>query len=118
MSIVRRLEEQAVAERVEPFGHPGTMIARSLINGNEDLWNKGRLLGVNTLPKGCGVGWHVHEGDGEMYYIIQGEAEYNDNGNIVTLKPGDVTFTSSGEGHAMTNHNDEPVVFMALILFE
>ncbi len=118
MSIVRRLDEQNVEVKAGPFGAPGEMIARSLINGNEDLWNKGRLLSVNTLKKNCGVGWHVHEGDGEIYYILEGEAEYDDNGTKVSLKAGDMTITSAGEGHAITNLKDEPVVFLALILFE
>lgn len=118
MSIVRRLEEQNVVEKPGPFGAPGTMIARSLINGNEDLWDKGRLLSVNTLKKDCGVGYHVHEGDGEVYYILEGEAEYNDNGNVVTVKAGDVTITKAGEGHEIINRKDEPCVFLALILFD
>ena len=32
------------------------------------------------------------------------------------VKPGDVTFTPDGEGHAMTNTGDEDLVFMALII--
>ena len=46
------------------------------------------------------------------------EAEYNDNGTITTVKAGDITFTGPGEGHAIINRKDEPMSFMAIILYE
>lgn len=118
MSKIRRLEEQNVSERQAVQNGPGFMIGRSLIEGDTDMWNKGRLLSLNTLKKDCGVGYHVHQGDGEIYYIISGEAEYDDNGTITTVKAGDVTFTGPGEGHAITNRGDEDVQFLAIILYE
>lgn len=118
MSIVRRFEEQESVVKVGAQGGPGQMTAQKLINGDEDLLNKGRLLNVITLEPGSGVGYHVHEGDGEIYYIIEGSAEYNDNGEVVNIKEGDVTFTFPDEGHAITNVGDEPLRFVALIVYE
>lgn len=60
----------------------------------------------------------MHQGDGEIYVILSGEAEYNDNGTITTVKAGDITFTGPGEGHAIINRKDEPMSFMAIILYE
>ena len=119
MSIIRKFEEQPVIERPQPQNGPGVMITRNLIPGGDaDLWGKGRLFAINTLNKDCGVGWHMHEGDGEIYYILEGEAEYNDNGTVTTLKKGDVSFTFPGEGHSITNLKDEPMTFMAMIIYE
>ena len=50
--------------------------------------------------------------------MLSGEAEYNDNGTVTTIKAGDVTFTGDGEGHAITNYRDEPARFIALILYK
>ena len=99
-------------------GGPGYVKKTSLIEGNGDLFYAGRLFSHCVLDQDCGVGYHVHQGDGEIYYILKGEAEYNDNGNIVTLTAGDVTHTAPGEGHGITNRKAEPVEFIGLILFE
>ena len=45
-----------------------------------------------------------------------GEGELNDNGTITTLRAGDVSFTDSGEQHAIVNKGTEPLVFIGLIL--
>lgn len=118
MSIVRRLDEQEVDVKVGAQGGPGQISARKLANCDADLWNKGKLLNVITLEPGSGVGYHVHEGDGEVYYIIEGSAEYNDNGKVVAVNEGDVTFTFPGEGHAITNTGDVDLKFLALIMYE
>ena len=55
---------------------------------------------------------------GEAYYILSGTGEFNDNGTIVTVAAGDVTFTGAGEGHALKNTGTEPLEFIALIIYE
>ena len=49
--------------------------------------------------------------------MLSGIAEYSDNGRIVTLSAGDTAFCPDGEGHSIRNNNDEPVVFIALIIY-
>lgn len=117
MSWIRRSENLTTKDKIAVQDGPGHMIARSLIESDGELNRKGRLLARNTLEKDCGVGWHIHEGDTEIYIMLKGEAEYNDNGTVTTLHPGDVTFTGNGEGHSITNRKDEPVEFIALILY-
>lgn len=99
-------------------GGPGYIKRTDLIESNGDIFNSGRVFAHIVIEKDCGVGYHVHNGDGEIYYILKGEGEYNDNGNIVTVKPGDVTHTLPGEGHGIINRKDEPLEMIALILFE
>lgn len=71
-----------------------------------------------TLASHSSIGYHMHIGNGETYYILEGEALYNDNGEEYMIGPGDVTYTPNGKGHSMTNNSDVPVVFMALIADE
>jgi mannose-6-phosphate isomerase-like protein (cupin superfamily) len=117
MSWIRRNDERKRSESQAQNG-PGTMIRNSITESDGELLGKGRLFSENILKKDCGVGYHVHEGDAEIYLILSGEAEYSDNGTITALHPGDVTFTGPGEGHSITNRGDEPVYFIALILYE
>lgn len=66
----------------------------------------------------CEVGWHIHKGDGEVYYILKGEGEYNDNGTLVTVRPGDVAFVDDGEGHSLINRRNETLEAIALVLYK
>ena len=72
---------------------------------------------VNLLP-GEEVGYHIHTGEAESYYIISGVGEYSDNGTIVPVSAGTVTFTPSGEGHGIKNVGDEVLNFIALIVLD
>lgn len=118
MGWIKRADERTHFVQENAAGGPGHMITTQVIDSDEELLNKGRLFKENILEKNCGVGYHVHDGDAEIYVIQSGEAEYNDNGVIKTLRKGDVTFTAPGEGHSLTNKNDEPVKFIALIVYE
>ena len=79
-----------------------------------------RNLVVKQMFNGHGqaVGWHKHKGDGEVYYILKGEGEYNDNGTLVTVRPGDVAFVDDGEGHSLINRHDETLEAIALVLYK
>ena len=46
----------------------------------EELNNKGRLFANITLKPGCSIGFHMHENESELFYLMKGEALYNDNG--------------------------------------
>lgn len=99
-------------------GGPGAAKRLSLIEHNGDLYHSGRLFAHIVLEQGCGIGYHVHQGDGEIYYILKGEGVYNDNGKEVTVKSGAVTHTGPGEGHGITNLSAEPLELIGLILYE
>jgi len=97
-------------------GGDGSVKIEHLLTADE-LNNKGRLCAKITLEPGCSIGFHVHENEMESFHIISGEAEYDDNGETVTLHPGDTTHTSAGEGHAIKNKGGTSLEFIALILF-
>ncbi len=98
-------------------GGNGGIHFKRIIESPEQLYSKGSVFSVITLEKGCDVGWHIHKGDGEYYYVLSGEAEYSDNGNIVTLSAGDTAFCPDGEGHYVANRSDEPLVLLALVIY-
>ena len=70
-----------------------------------------------TLEPGCSLGFHMHYGESETYYILTGEGEYNDNGTSWRhVKAGDITFTPDGRGHGLANTGNTDLVFMARII--
>ncbi len=96
----------------------GTVEITNFIQGPEELCNKGRMFSKVTLKSGCSIGFHVHEGDSEIFYILKGEAEYNDNGEIKTVSAGDVTICPPGTGHGIENRSDETVELIAVIVYD
>lgn len=117
MSWIRRASERRRSTTENAQGGPGRMLSAWMTDTDEELAGKGRLFKENVLEKDCGVGYHLHDGDCELYLILEGEAEYDDNGTKTVLRAGDVTFTGNGEGHAITNRSETPVRFIALILY-
>lgn len=84
----------------------------------EEMYQSARLFNAITLDPGCSIGYHAHEHETEFYYILSGEAVFNDNGTEVTLHAGDVTQTGYGQSHGMENRSDKPVELIALIVME
>jgi len=75
----------------------------------------GMYAHAKLLP-GEEVGFHIHEGESEIYYVLSGKAIYDDNGEKVEIGAGDVTFTPSGTGHGIANIGKETLEFMALVV--
>ena len=98
-------------------GGNGHVIIKEILDA-EQLNGKCGLYAQVTLEPGCSLGYHEHHGESETYYILQGQGEYNDNGTIRTVVPGDRTFTPSGFSHGMANNGDTDLVFMALIIYD
>lgn len=70
------------------------------------------------LEPGACVGYHVHAGEAESYYILSGCGEYNDDGKICPVEAGDLTFTPDGHGHGIKNTGNVVLEFIALIIKE
>lgn len=77
-----------------------------------------KLYSLIQLKPGEEVQYHMHVGESEAYFILSGEGVYNDNGKKVDVVPGMVTFTPSGEGHALKNTGTDMLSFIALIVLD
>lgn len=116
MSFVRRKDTLPV-ERKQVFGGAGEAEIHRILGGAEEMSGKGRLFNYTVLAPGSEIGWHIHHGDGETYYILKGRAEYSDNGTPVELGPGDTSYVGDGEGHSIRCIGDEALEMIALVLY-
>lgn len=114
--MVRTQNECTIESKVIRGGN-GETIMTKLLSGAEEMNGKGRMFNLMTLKPGRTIGEHTHEGDSEVFYFLSGEGVYNDNGTLVTVKPGDVALCKSGELHSLANNGTEDLVFVALILY-
>lgn len=96
-------------------GGAGDVRFRHLLT-KEQLGGRADLFALLTLEPGNGVGEHPHVGNGEAYVIVSGCATVTEDGVARVLHPGDVEFCADGHTHAIHNHTDEPITFLALIV--
>ena len=115
--MIRKKEECRIEYREHMRDGDGTVELTSLISGEEELNGKGRLFSVITLKPGCSIGFHVHEKDAELFYLVKGTAEYNDNGEVRTVTAGDVMICPTGTGHGIANRSDEVAELVAVIVY-
>lgn len=116
--MIRKSEDKEKITKAAPFQGTGEITVRSLLNGPEEMSCKGRVFGHTTVYPGSEIGYHIHNGDSETYYILRGKGRYNDNGCIKELEAGDVAYCAPGEGHGLVCVGDEPLEMIALILYE
>ena len=105
--MIRKNDEKLFLSR-KLFDGEGQVTMRSLLNGAEEMYGKGRVFGHSTLQPGCSIGYHVHHDESETYYFLSGLGEFNDNGNKVVVQGGDVTCTGAGEGHGIKISETSP----------
>ena len=98
-------------------GGNGETEMRKILLGADEMYGKGRMFNEMILAPGNSIGEHAHSGDNEIFYFLSGEGEYNDNGTVVTVRPGDTVVCNDGETHSLKNTGKEPLRFIALILY-
>ena len=69
--MIRKAEECVKEYREHMRDGAGTVEITNLGTPAE-LNDKGRLFARITLNPGCSIGYHVHEKDSELFYILKG----------------------------------------------
>lgn len=116
--MVRKNDEKLIKHMSGPFEGGGEVEVRNILNGSEEMHEKGRLFTHTIIYPGGAIGYHVHGNDGETYYVLSGIGEYNDNGTVITVQAGDVTYCEPRKGHGLKCVGEEPLEVIALILYE
>ena len=75
-----------------------------------------RVFAEIVLEPGCSIGEHQHVNECEFFFVTEGEAEYNDNGTVITIKPGDTVVCFDGETHSIANRSDKTAKFLAVVI--
>jgi mannose-6-phosphate isomerase-like protein (cupin superfamily) len=63
--------------------------------------------------EGDKVPWHTHDGEDELFLVIEGVLDVLERGGAVTLHPGEFTIVPRGREHRVVPHGH-----VKLILFE
>ena len=113
--MIKRAKDMAVETRVHMRDGDGQVLVTNVLNKDE-FKGHSRMVGVLTLEPGCSIGSHPHNNEEEIFYVIEGTVEYDDNGKAVTLEAGDSAICPDGEAHAVANRSDKTARIFAVIL--
>ena len=75
-----------------------------------------RIFNLLTLIPGASIGYHVHEGETELFYFIEGNGRVQDDDAFFDISAGDSMATFSGHGHAVENTGDNTRVILACMV--
>lgn len=107
--------EREIIKAEHPYGGAGYILKEPLMSAEERGENCEMFMKV-TIPVGCELGYHVHRGNTEVYYMLAGTGLYTDNDKEYEITVGDAVFCKEGDGHGLKNTGDVDIEFMALIL--
>lgn len=83
---------------------------------SNELPENARLFSVLRLIPGASIGYHVHEGETELFYFIEGCGRVQDDEVFYDVSAGDSMATFSGHGHAVENTGNNDLVLLAAII--
>lgn len=100
--MIKHQEEMRTEMRDRIRGGEGTLHCLNLLEKAE-CFGKVNYCAIMTLEPGQSIGIHPHGPDAEIYYLLEGTLEANDNGVETSFSAGDVMFTGNGETHSIRN---------------
>ena len=114
--MIKRHDDMTKNIKVNMRGGNGQAVVTDILDKGE-YKGSARLVGTILLEPGCSIGAHVHENEEEIFYVIDGTAEYNDNGETKLLQKGDSCICLSGQTHSIANaDNKKDLTVFAVIL--
>jgi mannose-6-phosphate isomerase-like protein (cupin superfamily) len=75
-----------------------------------------RMFTRIILEPGASIGSHTHTQEEDIYYILNGIATVNDNGETRIVYPGEVVYVGDGGSHGIANDGQVPLEFVSVIL--
>ena len=94
---------------------PGSVTMQGFLTA-EDTNGKLNFANIVTIEPGCGIGPHPHVTNAEIYWILEGELVYTEDGEEHILHPGDISYTADGHTHAIENRSDKTARMAAIVI--
>ena len=77
-----------------------------------------RVFSSLSLGPGDSIGYHVHEGESELFYFAKGVARVIDDGEEAIAEAGDAMLTASGRGHSLENIGEGELLVIAVVVLD
>ena len=76
--------------------------------------DKTKVMLARLIP-GASVGFHTHETNCEVIYVLEGSGKVLDKGEYVPISAGQAQYCPKGDDHGLINDGDVDLVFFAVI---
>ena len=86
---------------VEPLEFPGAITLRVLLSGSQT--NGHQAVFEDIVEPGIGPGRHIHHGQDETFFFLEGSFDVEIDGVLYHMQPGDVGFVPRETVHAFKN---------------
>lgn len=114
--MIKKASDMKAVINIGMRGGNGSVSVKEILLKGEYKGNAKMIADVTIEPH-CSIGEHLHNDEEEIYYILSGTAEYNDNGRKEKLSAGDSCICLGGEKHGIENVSDsENLRLIAVIL--
>ena len=84
--------------------------------GPDETDNRCKMVAELNLEPGQCTGLHAHTDDVELFYMLEGEVVFIEDGEEDVLHPGDCTATSRGSKHQIINRSDKLAKVLAMVI--
>lgn len=74
----------------------------------------GKIMMIK-VEKGASIGYHTHETNSEIIYVLKGTATVNYDGVTELVHAGEATYCPKGHSHGLTNEQEETLEFFAVV---
>lgn len=113
--MIIRAQDQKVTEHTNLRDGKGSLTMKHFFTA-EESWGTGRMFSVATLPSGSSIGKHAHNGEYEIYLVLEGSVNVTDNDKPFTLNAGDCMICKDGDTHSVENASGRDAKIMFLIV--
>ena len=114
--MIKKSKDMQISIKENMRGGTGSVIAKIL--SAEGTVAHCRLFNEMRIEKGCSIGEHDHVNETEYYWITSGKGIVTEADGEKIVEKGDLVITGGGASHAIRNDEDEPLIFMALIILD
>lgn len=112
--MIKKKEEMRLGSVIGLRGGVGELYQEHILEKDE-TGGRTDMFCIFTIDPGKTIGLHTHDTNAEVYYMMEGEVEVNQNGEPHIIKTGDVVFTADGQSHSVANNSDKPAKILAII---
>ena len=82
----------------------------------EEMFDKCSFCAEIFFAPGQSMGYHKHEKDMEIVYVLSGEIVYSqDDGSERTIYPGSMAIVGAGQGHGMRNDSNKDAKVLSIV---
>ena len=99
------IEEQT---EVKFKGGNGELVTKNFVDDKN-------IIMMSHLKPGANIGYHQHEQNSEIIFILSGEGHFEYDGTIEKVKAGDVHYCPMGHSHAFYNDGPDNLSYFAIV---